>query len=115
MPIKEEKRCLRKSLQGRRKDGLVRFKIDTMVNAELGMTWREKKNIYIFLTSIQREGKSQKVRSILITNWSANFSSRRQIILVGDDSSFLFCTTVLKPWILKSASIVIAVESISTR
>ena len=32
-----------KSLRGMRKDDSVRFKIDSMVNEELGTTWGEKK------------------------------------------------------------------------
>ena len=40
----EEKCCHRKSLQGMRKDGLVRFKIDLMANPSLERHG-EKKNI----------------------------------------------------------------------
>ena len=29
-----------------RKDGLVRFEIDKMVNAKLGATWREKNIVF---------------------------------------------------------------------
>ena len=69
----------------------------------------------LFSTSTHKEGKSCEARSILTIIWLDSFSLTKQTMRVIIGESFFFCTMVLKPGILKSASDTIEVVSVSTK